>query len=393
MGRSLFRLRASPVDPWVPMGYDPRESQAVTSPPDDPLGAPVAPTPSTAPPAPSTEAAPHRPPAPSPAAPKPPTGRPPRPRRAASKSSVIGWIVLAGSMGFGLGTCATCGGGLPSGSMFVGADYSVGVVELLGPIMETKAVVKQINEFAAQSSLDAIVVRIDSPGGAVAPSQEVFAAMRRASEKKPVVASMGSVAASGGFWAAMGADYVFASAGTITGSIGVISQAPDLQEIAKLFKFRMRTFKSGPLKDAGNPLRAMTKEDEAVFMDLVQDIYDQFVQVVRDRRKLDLEAVQALADGRVLTGRAAKEAGLIDELGGLHDAAKKAAALAEARAAQKEHREPKPIEEPPALIYPRPTPPSLLKLLTEDLAQSFARGAVEGLEEAARAAPKRVELR
>ncbi len=281
-------------------------------------------------------------------------------------------------MGLG-GTCATCVTTTSRGTegLFVGSGDRVGVVELLGPIMDAKETVRDIRAFSSRDDLLGIVVRIDSPGGAVAPSQEIFSAMREASKAKPVVASMGSVAASGGFWASLGADWVYASPGSVTGSIGVITQSPDLRGIAELLRVRVRTYKSGPLKDVGNPFREATSADEALLMGLIQDIYEQFVAVTAARRKLPLDAVRRVADGRIMTGRAAHEVGLVDELGGLYDAARKAVSLAKAKdegaATATSTTSASPGEEP-MLVYPKKSGPGLLDLLLESTSAAISDG-------------------
>jgi protease IV len=223
--------------------------------------------------------------------------------------------------------------------------------------------------------------------------------LRAAAKEKVVVVSMGSVAASGGFWTAMGADWIFANPGTLTGSIGVITEIPDLRGIAELLRFRLRTFKSGPLKDAGNPFREMTPEDQAMFQTLIDDIYLQFVAVVAERRKMDVDEVKKIADGRVMSGAAAFEAGLIDELGGLHDATKKAVLLANAREAEKEGKTATSSKadekiEDPTLVYPKKPIPGLLDLLTEGAKSAIANGLADGIDRAAaRARDSNVELR
>ncbi len=278
-------------------------------------------------------------------------------------------------------SCMTCGQ-LPtseSQDMIGESAHRVGVIEVQGPIMNTKDTVREIRRFARQDDLDALVVRIDSPGGAVAPSQEVFDAIRSASTKKPVVASMGSVAASGGFWVAMAADYVFAAPGSITGSIGVISQAPDLRELARFLMVDVHTFKSGPHKDLGNPLREMTEGDRAIFQGLVDDIFEQFVSTIMERRKLSREAVLLVADGRVISGRAAQEAGLVDELGGLYEAGIKAAELADERA-RGEGKKVKEGPVDPTFVYP-PMRDPLLALLSRDFGASLMKGLFQGFGE------------
>lgn len=291
-----------------------------------------------------------------------------------------------------LGTsCVTCGH-LPGREQreFAGESaHRVAVLELEGPIMDTSESVRTLAGFARQKDIDAVVVRINSPGGAVAPSQELFDAMRAASAKKPIVASMGSVAASGGFWAAMGADYVFAAPGSITGSIGVISQAPDLRELARFLKVDVHTFKSGPYKDLGNPLREMTEGDRAIFQGLVDDIFEQFVTMIAQRRGLEREQVLKVADGRVMSGRAAHEAKLVDALGGLREAAVKAAELADEKKRAAGDKVPEgPVD--PSLIYPRRRD-ALLSLLAEDVGSSLMKGLLGGFDAGLEAAARRVE--
>jgi protease IV len=222
--------------------------------------------------------------------------------------------------------------------------------------------------------------------------------MRWAAEKKPVVASMGNVAASGGFWASLGADWVFASPGTITGSIGVITQLPDLRGIAELLRFRMRTFTSGPLKDAGNPFREMTPADEQLFQSLIDDIYTQFITVTSERRNLSLDEVKKVADGRVMTGRAALDIGLVDELGGLHEAARKAMLMAKLRQAKEEGETETSTKaweelEDPTLVYPKKDSPPLLDLLTGSVKQGISSGVSEGIDRLAQDEASPVELR
>lgn len=298
-----------------------------------------------------------------------------------AKSGVsVGWTIAALTLGVTLGgTCVTCGQALnlPQEESFGTSRRRVGVVELVGPIVDSTEVVRDIRAFGERSDLDAIVIRIDSPGGAVAPSQEIFSALRAVSSKKPVVASMGSTAASGGFWSAMGADWIFASPGSVTGSIGVISQLPDLRGLAAWLRIDLRTYKTGPHKDFGNPLREPSVGDELVMMDVMNDIYEQFVEVVAERRKVDLDAVRNIADGRVFSGKRALELGMIDQLGGLHDAAKKAVQLAEEKDAASEGRSAEAIDEDPTLVYPRKPGPGILRVLAEEGGAAAVKGAFD----------------
>lgn len=307
---------------------------------------------------------------------------------------MIAWTVLSLFTGLAVGgACSTCVQGVASGGsdeVILGSHERVGVVEMNGVIGDVGDFVRDVRAFAKRSDLKALVIRIDSPGGSVAPSQEAYAALRAAAKEKPVVVSMGNLAASGGLWTAMGGDWIVANPGTVTGSIGVITQLPDLRGIADVLRFKMRTFKSGPLKDAGNPLREMTAEDEAMFRGLIDDIYAQFVAVVAERRKLDVEAVKKIADGRVFTGRAALELGLVDELGGLYEASRKALVLAKAREQVKEGEaitSTAALEEEledPTLVYPKKPLPGLLHFLTEGSRAAIEHGISDGIERAAK---------
>jgi protease-4 len=209
-----------------------------------------------------------------------------------------------------------------------GAGPRVGVVEVSGVISDSEEIIGQLHELRKDKDIKAIVVRIDSPGGAVAPSQEVYQAVLRARKSKKVVCSMGTVAASGGYYIASACDKIYASGGTITGSIGVISETPHVQGLLEVARVQVDTIKSGPLKDVGSPLRAMTADEKQFFQRFVDGIYEQFLDDVATARKLDKNELRLIADGRVLTGQQAKEAKLVDELGNLEDAIDAAAKLA-----------------------------------------------------------------
>lgn len=196
----------------------------------------------------------------------------------------------------------------------------IGVVEISGPIMESKDAVKALKKFSKDDKIKAIVVRVDSPGGAVGPSQEIYSAVRRAKQVKPLVVSMGGTAASGGYYIACGADTIFANPGTVTGSIGVITQIFNVEPLLEKAQIKVNTIKTGPYKDSGSPFKPFTEQDRAYFEQMIGDIYDQFVEDVAECRKLELDQVKELADGRVYTGRQAKEYKLVDELGSMQDA-------------------------------------------------------------------------
>ncbi|MEW5850140.1 MAG: signal peptide peptidase SppA [Myxococcota bacterium] len=205
----------------------------------------------------------------------------------------------------------------------------VGVVEVTDTITDTKEFTEKLRRFVDQHEIKAIVVRIDSPGGSVGASQEMRAEIIRAREKKKVVASLGNVAASGGFYAAVGADKVVANPGTLTGSIGVIMQHPVVADLMKAAKVDMQTYTSGSLKDSGSAFRHPTPMEQTYLQGITTEIHQQFVAAVAESRGLEREKVMTVADGRVITGQTAKELGLVDELGTVWDAAVLALKLAE----------------------------------------------------------------
>jgi protease-4 len=294
---------------------------------------PAAPAPGAAPSAAAAPApAPGWPPGPPPGwgaggwgAPPPWMPPPPPPRRDRLALAVVGFI-FGGIFLVFFGFLLLAYGAVRGESPHIGSGPRVGVVEVKGAIgmgdqgVNSERVMKALRRFERDSAIKAIVVRIDSPGGAVAPSQEIHDEVKRVAAKKTVVCSMAGVAASGGFYVAMGCPKgnVVAEPGTITGSIGVISQFPNVSRIAKRLDFSMETVKSGALKDAGNPFRDMTPEDRVYWQGLVDRIYAQFLEAVVESRELAEEDVRRVADGRVITGEQAEEAGLVDKLGNFH---------------------------------------------------------------------------
>jgi protease-4 len=208
-------------------------------------------------------------------------------------------------------------------------DERVAVVELLGPIETSKKIVAQIRRWSKDESVPAILLRVDSPGGGVAASQEIYDEVLRARDKgKIVVVSMGSIAASGGLYVAMAADTIVANPGTLTGSIGVIFQYPTFAGLMDKLGIRYETIKSGPHKDVGNMARNMSPADSVHLQSVIDDTYDQFVGVVAEGRGMEPDEVREFADGRIFTGRQALGLGLIDILGDYQDALDIAAAMA-----------------------------------------------------------------
>lgn len=239
---------------------------------------------------------------------------------------------------------------------FIPLGEKVAVVEIKGLITESRSVVDRIIKFKKDKTVKAIVLRIETPGGAVGPSQEIYQEVRKAGQVKKVVASMGAVAASGGYYVSSAAHKIFANPGTITGSIGVVAEFSNIEEILKKVGLKTVTIKSGDFKDIGSPLREMTPEEHQLIKGLIDSVHKQFIRAVAEGRNLPIEAVEKIADGRILTGEQAKELGLIDQLGNLQDAITLASQLAG-------------IKEEPHIIYSEKKRPSVWDFLLGALLQ------------------------
>lgn len=217
---------------------------------------------------------------------------------------------------------------------FDGVGFSISgdkiaVIELAGPIYSSGNIVRQFKKYGGHKGVKAILFRIDSPGGGISPSQEIYEAVKRVRESgKPVIASMGAVAASGGYYVALGADTIMANPGSTTGSIGVILEITNLKDLFGKIGVKFDVVKSGKFKDTGSPHRDLTEADRRYLQGYVDDAYEQFLEVVVTERNMRKWKVKQLADGRVFTGRQAKELGLIDELGDFEDAVKLAVQMA-----------------------------------------------------------------
>jgi len=205
----------------------------------------------------------------------------------------------------------------------------VGLVEVVGEISESESVVDQIDRMQRDPSVKAVVIRLDSPGGGVAASQEIYDAVRRLrDEGKPVVASMGGVAASGAYYVACAADSIVANPGTLTGSIGVIMSFPNTEELFRKVGIRFETIKTGKFKDVGSMWRPMTDDEKTLLHEVLTNVYDQFIDAIVDGRSMAREDILPYADGRIFSGDQAQEYGFVDRLGSLEEAITMASEMA-----------------------------------------------------------------
>ncbi|MDR4495224.1 MAG: signal peptide peptidase SppA [Nitrospirales bacterium] len=232
------------------------------------------------------------------------------------------WILMGGLVLFFVGKSV-----IPE--LLLASQEKVAIVRVEGPILDSLETVNELKMFAEDPTVRAIVVRIDSPGGGVAPSQEIYNAVKRVRKEnnKTVVASMGTVAASGGYYIAVATDRILANPGTLTGSIGVIMQMANFQELLEKVGVKNIVVKTGKFKDIGSPFRTMQEEDRRLLQSVMDDVHRQFIEAVADGRSMDSSEVEQLADGRVFTGRQAKSILLVDEIGDLQDAIRLAGEL------------------------------------------------------------------
>jgi protease-4 len=243
---------------------------------------------------------------------------------------VIGVACLAVFGIFGLAFLGSVGGGEDLGYGSIGGN-DVGLVEMWGVIDDDsgRQLIRQLDRWSKTSSIKAVVIQVNSPGGSVAASQEIFDAIKRLKAEKPVVVSMASVAASGGYYISCAASKIVANPGTLTGSIGVIFEFNTYKGLMEKVGVNLEVVKSGELKDVGNYSRSMTENEQKMLHSVVMDSYEQFVGVVVEGRGLPVDSVHGFANGSVFTGLQAYRMGLVDTLGGLHEAIKLAAKLAD----------------------------------------------------------------
>lgn len=196
----------------------------------------------------------------------------------------------------------------------------VGVLQIEGSINQSRRVIQNIKRVREAKKIKAVVVRIDSPGGGVAATQEIYEEIRKLKKNKPVIASLGGMATSGGYYIASACDQIVANPGTLTGSIGVIMQLGNVEGLMRKLGLKGYNIKSGPHKDMGSPLRSLSREGRAIFQSLVDNVHGQFVSAVAEGRGMPESKIRGLADGRVYSGEQAKGLGLVDHLGNLEDA-------------------------------------------------------------------------
>jgi len=237
-------------------------------------------------------------------------------------------------------------------------NEKVGIIEISGIITDAKNVICSLKQFREDDSIKAIVLRIDSPGGGVGPSQEIFREIRKTIKSKKVIASLGSIAASGGYYAAAGTDGIVANPGTITGSIGVIMSYTNFREVLNKIGLVPVVVKSGEFKDMGSPVREMTARERNLLKGFVDTVHRQFVSAIVEGRKMDRSKVETIADGRILSGESAKTLGLVDRLGNLEDAVEWAGRLGG-------------IEGKIFTVYPREEKVPFIKYLIDSYAVEF----------------------
>ncbi|MCG8685687.1 MAG: signal peptide peptidase SppA, partial [Desulfobacterales bacterium] len=217
---------------------------------------------------------------------------------------------------------------MAAGPSYAASQGNIGIVEVSGPILSSKKIIEDIRDFREDDDIRAIILRVESPGGGIGPSQEIYRELIKTRQAKRVIASMGSVAASGGYYIAAAAERIVANPGTITGSIGVIMEYANLMEVAKKIGISPVTIKSGEFKDIGSPLRELRDKEKKLLQELVDELHLQFVTDAARARNLKVEEMAKLADGRIYTGQTALKLKLVDRLGNLDDSVRWAGELA-----------------------------------------------------------------
>jgi protease-4 len=278
------------------------------------------------------------------------------------KSRLWLWILIGGAAFFVLLISVFTLVGLAMrgsrGTEFAGFGDRIGVIDVEGVIIDPRTVVKQLREFRRDDSIRAIILHVNTPGGGAAASQEIYSEVRRIRDekKKKIVASIETLGASGGYYISSATEKIYADPASIVGSIGVISQWLNYEDLLKWAKLKDVTFKAGALKDTGNPARPMTPEEKAYFQSLINDMHGQFISAVAEGRKLKMDDVKKLADGRVWTGQQALPLKLVDQIGDF-------------RVAVEETAKAVGIKGEPTLVHPEKERRTLLDLIFGDVSE------------------------
>jgi len=233
----------------------------------------------------------------------------------------------------------------------------IAIVEIKGVITQSTEIIDEIRQYRDDEKVKAIILRIDSPGGGVGPSQEIHREIVKLKKKKKVLTSMGSVAASGGYYIACASDLIVANPGTITGSIGVVMEFTNLEELLKKIGIKGVVLKGGEHKDIGSPFREMTPVEKRIMQEVIDNVHQQFIKAVAEGRKMAESKVIPIADGRIFTGEQAKQFGLVDEMGNLEDTVDIAAKMVK-------------IDGRPIIIYPKKKF-TLWELLVKEMASTL----------------------
>lgn len=266
----------------------------------------------------------------------------------------IGIIFLGAVMYFVSGFLSS------SYSSRIGFSNKIGVIKITGEISDSSTILQQLIEFRKNKNIRAIILRIDSPGGGVGASQEIYREVTKITKTKKVIVSMGDTAASGGYYIASAGDRIVANPGTITGSIGVIMSFYRIDELSKKIGLALEVVKSGEFKDTGSSFRQLTDRERELMNVVVLNIQEQFIKAVSEGRKIPVEKVREIADGRIFSGETAKELGLVDQLGNFQDAVDLAAVMSG-------------IEGEPALVYPKETRLRLWDMIFESAGQAILK--------------------
>ena len=243
----------------------------------------------------------------------------------------------------------------------------IGVIPIEGHITGPEPVVSQLVNFRKDRRIKAIILRIDSPGGGVGPSQEIYREIMKTIKTKKVIASMGSLAASGGYYIASAANKILANPGTITGSIGVIMEFIQIQDLLRKIGVSLEVLKSGEFKDIGSPHREMSKREKELIKGLIIEVQNQFVDAVARGRNLPVEQVQEIADGRIFSGAKAKELGLVDSLGNFRDAVDLAKEMTN-------------IKGDVTLVYPKKSRSKLWDFIFRDVTKALYKAIMDSLK-------------